>query len=183
MNDQQLSQRVQEAQAGCQEAFGLLAEQFESTVFSIVLRKIRNRSEAREVTQDVFLQAMQKLAQLREPLRFAGWLRQIAVRMSLNYVTRKPASMVSHTENLQSRQSDPETPLSALLDDEEQIQVRNGLAQLRELDRETLMAFYFDGMSLQEMSHSFESPVGTIKRRLHTARHRLRDQLVEFHTV
>ena len=41
----------------------------------------------------------------------------------------------------------------------------------------SLIAFYFEGRSLQEMSDSFDSPVGTIKRRLHTARHRLREEL------
>jgi len=43
------------------------------------------------------------------------------------------------------------------------------------LDRETLWAFYFEGSSLKEMSEQFESPIGTIKRRLHTARGRLRE--------
>jgi RNA polymerase sigma-70 factor (ECF subfamily) len=38
-----------------------------------------------------------------------------------------------------------------------------------------LWAFYFEGSSLKEMSEQFESPIGTIKRRLHTARGRLRD--------
>ena len=39
------------------------------------------------------------------------------------------------------------------------------------------MAFYLRGRSLQQMSREFETPVGTIKRRLHVARKRLRQQL------
>ena len=35
------------------------------------------------------------------------------------------------------------------------------------MDRQTLVAFYFDGRTLLEMSDQFHSPVGTIKRRLH----------------
>ena len=57
-------------------------------------------------------------------------------------------------------------------------QVRGGLGRLREMDRKTLVAFYFDGQSLKEMSDVFDRPIGTIKRRLHTARNRLRDELV-----
>jgi RNA polymerase sigma-70 factor (ECF subfamily) len=41
------------------------------------------------------------------------------------------------------------------------------------LDRDTLVAFYIDGQSLIEMSNRFAAPIGTIKRRLHTARKRL----------
>ena len=45
------------------------------------------------------------------------------------------------------------------------------------MDRATLVAFYIRGRSLKQMSREFETPVGTIKRRLHVARNRLRRQL------
>jgi RNA polymerase sigma-70 factor (ECF subfamily) len=50
---------------------------------------------------------------------------------------------------------------------------------LRALDRDTLTAFYIEGQSLAEMSTAFDSPVGTIKRRLHVARKRLAQELEE----
>ena len=63
------------------------------------------------------------------------------------------------------------------LDRERQSQVRAGLRRLGDLDRNTLVAFYVEGQSLIEMSEEFRSPVGTIKRRLHTARKRLAVEL------
>ena len=45
------------------------------------------------------------------------------------------------------------------------------------MDRDTLVAFYVNGQSLVEMSDRFDSPVGTIKRRLHVARKRLAKEL------
>ncbi len=44
---------------------------------------------------------------------------------------------------------------------------------------ERLIAFYVEGQSLKEMSDEFASPIGTIKRRLHTARNRLREELTD----
>ena len=73
----------------------------------------------------------------------------------------------------------PDAPHTATLQVEQAEQVRAGIRQLRKLDRETLEAFYFEGQSLKEMSDRFSSPVGTIKRRLHTARSRLREVLGE----
>ena len=70
-----------------------------------------------------------------------------------------------------------ETPLSVMLGRERTDQVHQGLNRLRTLDRKTLTAFYFDGRSLVEMSAEFDSPVGTIKRRLHVARKRLAKEL------
>ncbi len=49
----------------------------------------------------------------------------------------------------------------------------------RDLDRETLTAFYIRGQSLIEMSDHFDAPVGTIKRRLHVARKRLSKEVEE----
>ena len=52
-----------------------------------------------------------------------------------------------------------------------------GPAAAGALDRQTLVAFYFDGRTLLEMSDQFHSPLGTIKRRLHVARRRLAEEL------
>ncbi|GAB4155378.1 MAG: hypothetical protein Tsb009_32190 [Planctomycetaceae bacterium] len=183
MSEQTVEELVRLAQTGCRTAFGELAQRFEQTVFAIALRRLGNRSEAREVMQDVFVQALRKISQLREPERFAGWLRQIATRMSINRAIRRPKETLQQPETFDAANSEQVTPLDLLLKSEQSNQVRDGLSQLRALDRETLTAFYFEGMSLQEMSDSFQSPVGTIKRRLHTARHRLRDQLVDMQTA
>ena len=51
--------------------------------------------------------------------------------------------------------------------------MRDGLGRLKELDRETLEAFYVRGHSLLEMADEFDAPLGTIKRRLHVARKRM----------
>lgn len=168
---------VQDAQAGSREAFGELARRFENTVFAIGLRRLRNRTEAAELTQDVFIQAMRKLPQLREPERFAGWLRRITVRMAINRAVRRPPETAQDPDFLGGINGTTRTPLDDLLNNENATQVWSGLNELRELDRTTLLAFYFEGQSLVEMSDRFSSPVGTIKRRLHTARNRLKEVL------
>lgn len=177
LSEQRILNLVRSAQDGDRQAFGELVTQFEPLVFAVVLRRLRNRSEAREVTQDVFMQAMRKLPQLREVERFVGWLRRIAVRMSINRAVRRPQESPRNPATFTSLKTEPRTPLDNVLHNERARQVRGGLDRLRELDRETLIAFYFKGQSLKEMSDEFRSPIGTIKRRLHTARNRLREQL------
>ena len=61
MEDTQLINLVRQAQAGSREAFGELVRSHEPAVFGIVLRRLRNRAEACEVTQEVFLRALRKL--------------------------------------------------------------------------------------------------------------------------
>ncbi len=82
---------VRQAQVGDRAAFGRLVEQFQHTVHAICLRRLGNASEAAELTQEVFLHVMRRIGQLREPERFAGWLRQVTVRMAINRATRRLA--------------------------------------------------------------------------------------------
>lgn len=170
-----LYETVIRAQGGDREAFDDLLLQFESRIFGIVMQRLRNTAEADEVVQEVFLRAFRKLPQLNEPERFGGWLCQIAVRLSINRAVRRPAETSCEPDSFDGLQSDPDNPFESLIRQENIEQLRYGLSQLGQLDRETLWAFYFEGSSLKEMSDQFESPIGTIKRRLHTARGRLRD--------
>lgn len=164
---------VRASQAGDRAAFGQLFERFERHVFAIALRRLGDYNEAQELCQDVFIQALQKIAQLRTPEAFGGWLRSITHRMAINRLTRSAPDLPTEADTLETNCVEDETPLSVILDGERQAQVRAGLQRLRELDRATLVAFYVDGQSLLEMSDEFKAPLGTIKRRLHVARQRL----------
>lgn len=164
---------VRRAQAGDREAFGLLYVRFERPVFAVCWRRVRNHAEAQEVCQEVFLQAMRKLPQLREAECFPGWLRSIASRLAINRVLRRSPETSIEPESLDAATRSADTPLDNVLRSERSEQVRAGLGRLKPLDRETLVAFYVQDRSLLEMSESFDAPLGTIKRRLHTARQRL----------
>ena len=183
MEDTRMIELVRLAQHQDREAFGLLVEAFEPAVYGITLRRLRDASEARELTQEIFIRAMRKICQLREPERFAGWLRQIAVRMAINRIVRRPKEALVESGVFDSIQSDTVSPVDNVLKTEQAELVWSGLTRLKELDRHTLVEFYINGQSLQEMSDSFSSPIGTIKRRLHTARNRLRDVMSNFQPV
>ncbi|MFO1045695.1 MAG: sigma-70 family RNA polymerase sigma factor [Planctomycetaceae bacterium] len=183
MDTEEFLPLVTRAQSGDRDAFGELVVLFEPTVFAIALRRLRNQAEAAELTQDVLIQALRKLPQLREPERFPGWLRRITVRLAINRSIRRPPASATDPEVLGNIDAERGSPLDSVLSVEQAAHVWGGLKRLRELDRSTLVAFYFDGQSLIEMSDRFRSPVGTIKRRLHTARIRLREELAHLQLV
>jgi len=172
----QLAQTVRAAQRGDRQAFGRLVVRFERSVYAILVRRLGNRAEAQELCQEVFIQALRKIGQLRDPQCFGAWLRSIAVRMAINRAVRRTPQPVGDAV-FDTACVEHETPLATVLKHERAKQVRSGLRRLGKLDRATLEAFYFQGRSLVEMSEQFHSPVGTIKRRLHVARKRLAKEL------
>jgi RNA polymerase sigma-70 factor (ECF subfamily) len=168
---------VRRAQAGDRAAFGALIEQFQPTVYAIALRRLGNPSDALELTQDVFLHVLKRIDQLREPERFAGWLRQVAVRMAINRATRRLAPSSVETGVLEGAYQDADEPLEQLIGRERAERVWQALGRLKSLDREALDAFYIRGRSLLEIAEMLDVPLGTVKRRLHTARKRLKAEL------
>ena len=168
---------VRRAQVGDRAAFGRLVEQFQRTVHAICLRRLGNPSEALELTQEVFLHVMRRIDQLREPERFAGWLRQVTVRMAINRATRRTAPPSVETAVLEGAGELHDDPLQQMITRERAQYLWEALARLKKLDRETLVGFYIHGQSLVEMAERLDAPLGTIKRRLHTARKRLKAEL------
>ncbi len=174
---EQLATLVRAAQNGDRTAFNDLFSRYQRAVYVTAYRRLGNDAEAQELVQEVFIQAMRKIDQLQNPLAFGGWLRAIAGRMAINRAMRTHAALGVEPDQFADDCQDRETPLGRMLAQEEQLQIRRGLDRLTDLDRSTLVAFYFQGRSLLEMSDEFASPVGTIKRRLHVARKRLAKEL------
>jgi RNA polymerase sigma-70 factor (ECF subfamily) len=173
----EITSLVEQARTGDRAAYGELVERFRTTVYGIALARLRNPAEAEELTQEVFLHGMRKLPQLREANCFAGWLRQITVRMAINRLTRRGPVQGVEGEVLEQAEAAGPGPLAEMIRDEQKAELYRGLERLKPLDRATLVAFYLRGRSLKQMSREFETPVGTIKRRLHVARNRLKRQM------
>src|SRR5262249_56209571 len=95
---------------------------------------------------------------------FAGWLRQITVRMAINRVTRRGPLQKVESEVLDGAEAATVSPLDSIVRDEQAAELYRALEQLAPVDRATLIAFYIRGRSLKQMSREFEAPVGTIKR-------------------
>src|SRR5205807_2188933 len=94
-----------------------------------------------------------------------------------NRLTRKGPVQKVESEILENAAAAGSEPLDELVRAEQAAELYKGLERLKPVDRATLMAFYIRGRSLKQMSEEFETPIGTIKRRLHVARNRLRKQL------
>ena len=170
----EVEELVRLAQAGDRVAFGDLVTRFQGAVIAAALTKLRDAGEAQELAQEVFVHAMRKLPQLRDPRCFAGWLRRITARMAINRLTRRGPIRGADTGLLEAVPAMTAGPLDNLLRAEQRTAVQAGLRRLKPLDRQALEAFYLRGRSLKRIARELAVPVGTVKRRLHVARRRLK---------
>lgn len=169
---------VRLAQAGDRNAFGELFERFRGRVLALARQRHRDPLEAEELLQEVFLHALRKLSQLREPACFGAWLRRITVRVSINRAVRRSPIPSTDPDILAAvTADDTASPHDDAVQAEQRRNIHSAVARLRPLDRQALVAFYLKGKPLAQIAGELDVPLGTVKRRLHTARKRLKESL------
>lgn len=166
---------VQRAARGDETAFLLVYERHRTPVFRFARRLLGRETTAEDVTQECFLSLMRK-PQLYNPDRaslrsyLCGAARHIALR-HLRLAAREAGD-----ELLDEGRIDPDggEPLRRLLDEEAATSVRGAIAELPPLQREALILFEYEDMSLAAIAVLTEVEVGVVKSRLHRARENLR---------
>ena len=80
---------VNRSLSGDQHAFGQLVEAYKNAVYGLLLNRIRDFEEAKDLTQEAFIEAYVHLRTLREPGKFANWLYTIARNLSTQWVVKR----------------------------------------------------------------------------------------------
>jgi RNA polymerase sigma-70 factor (ECF subfamily) len=163
------------AARGDETAFLLVYERHRLPVYRFARRLLGTDGPAEDVTQECFLSLMRK-PQLYDPARaslrsyLCGAARYIALR-HLRLAAREASD-----ELAEEPRSEPDggEPLRRLLDAEAADSVRRAIAELPPLQREALILFEYEGMSLGAIASATEVEVGVVKSRLHRARENLR---------
>ena len=128
---------------------------------------------AEDAASEAFYAALDNLADLRDPQRFGPWLRTIVVRTAGHLKAKKLKEHGGQLHTLSHEQSAP--PGADLEQRELTALVHEAVRNLSETLREAMSLFYFEGYSAKDAARFLDVPVGTLKRRLHEGRRRLRD--------
>lgn len=166
---------VLQAQAGSENAFGRLYTEFFSSVIGWLIKKGVPASDLEDLCQNIFIQAKRKLKQLKNPLGFPYWLKLISQRMAINHHHSSVRKRKHHLNG--NEVGNCKHAIVGLINEERKKSLFYSIARLKDDDQKAIEAFYFEGLTYLQMSERFSVPVGTIKRRLHVARNRLRTRL------
>ena len=151
-------------------ALGELYERYGSVIKGLALRILRDRSDAEDVVQDVFVQVWSQAARF-DPLRGTpqAWLCTIARTRAIDRLRRR----VARREEL----GDPYIGITDRPRSEEGIAVREALDGISPDQRRALELAYYEGLTHCEIARKLGAPLGTIKTRIRTAMQLLRDRL------
>lgn len=163
-----------QAKMGNRDAFEVLVRKHQSMVFRTVLRIVRNKDDAMDITQDSFVRSYTRLHGFREASAFGTWVCRIAINLALNQMrTRK------HTVDPEEVQlsSPPDDILSQR--DQRYINRRldEAIEKLPPRQRLTLLLRVKDGKSHRQIAEILDCAVGTSKASFHNAVLNLRKAL------
>ncbi len=154
---------VSAARSGDREARTALAEQNANHVFAVCLGMLGNEEDARDVSQETFLRAFDRIGQLREAASFRPWLIGIARNLCFDCIRkRKDGQDTGRLEALEQR-----IPRDF-------IDVHWAISSLPEKYRIPLLLYYFDGRSSESVAETLELSRDGVLTRLSRARRELR---------
>ena len=167
---------VRNAQTGDRDAFDALFRRHRPLVLAVAFGRLGRAAEAEEAAQDVFLQALQSLAQLREGSRIRSWLRTITERCctDLRVENRRRRSQLLPAD-LVAPQSG--SGIDSLERSERRAQVMAALEALPDYLREVITLRCFGHLSYAEIAEATGLSVENVGLRLWRAREALGESL------
>ncbi|TMP96615.1 MAG: RNA polymerase sigma factor [Verrucomicrobia bacterium] len=167
------------------EQFEAFMKAYQNMVFTTAVRLLANEAEAEDVSQEVFLKAYERYAELKSSPTVGGWLKTVTRNLCLNHLTRYRARWRFFSEMAPDREDEDSMPEWAAPDTHEQ-QVATGdhrqllegvLQKLPPGQRVPLVLYHFEELSYEEIAAKLRVSLSKVKTDIHRGREALRRKL------
>jgi RNA polymerase sigma-70 factor, ECF subfamily len=175
---------IQRAQKGDHEAFAALVTEHQRYIYNLALRVLKNEEEALDLAQDTFVRAWTALPNFRGQSQFRTWLYRIVTNLCYNRLPNLRRSLNELGNDVISEI--PETELA--FDDpargsearELRSYLHKAIDELEEPYRLLISLRYQNELSYEEIAHTLNLPLGTVKTGLFRAKEQLRRALERY---
>ncbi len=172
-------QLIHKILSGDHTAFNTLFQKYQKSIHAIAWQRVGDYHVAEEITQDVFLQAYNKLSTLKDPNKFSRWIYSIAKRRCANWLEREKPTIQS-LEATDTTILEKSTYVNYVAEQREKAATEHRrevvdmlLEKLPERERRVITLYYLGEMTSEAISNFLGVSVNTIKSRLRRARQRL----------
>lgn len=176
---------IKRVQQGDRSAFDLLVVKYQHKILNLIMRYVRDPSDALDVAQEAFLKAYRAAPSFRGDSAFYTWLYRIAINTAKNYLVaakRRPISLDIDLQDadgfeLFGKLRDIDTPEGLALTDDIAEAINKAIEELPDELRTAILLREIEGMSYEEIAQTMDCPVGTVRSRIFRAREAIEKHL------
>ena len=170
---------VAQAKTGDFAAFEQLVRTYRNDVYGLAYHFLRNREEAWDISQEVFIKTHRSLARFRGDSSFKTWLMRITANQCKDYLKKRRLDAVPFNEEVETHDAPTGVlgPDASVEAHELGDAIKQALDALPFKHRTAFVLREFDGLSYEEMAQVMECNIGTVMSRLHHARKKMQYSL------
>ena len=183
MEQKEIAKLVEKLQNGDTQAFETLYQETSKTVYFICVSFLNNEEDAKDVMQDTYITAYQKLEQLQDKEKFTAWISQIAVNKCKKILLKNSPTLMEpeNMTNLATEKNESFLPEEYITQKSKRKIVMDIMRKkLSDIQYQTVILFYFNDLSIEEIADIMECPPGTVKYRLSVSRAKIKEGVLEY---
>ena len=178
---------VAAAKNGDNRSFEELYGLYYNKVFTLARMTVKNEADAEDILQQAFINAWQNLNMLTNPAAFNAWIQKITLNLCYSLLRKKNIAILLDAENDMADFGDETLDsnlLPALYAERDDLRARLGkiIDGLSEVQKQTVVLYYFNELKVEEIAYIMECNSGTVKSRLFLARNTIRSEIEEQET-
>jgi RNA polymerase sigma-70 factor (ECF subfamily) len=159
---------------GDSSAFDELVSRYQLRLYRFAYRMLRDRSEAEDAVQEAFVRVYRALPNYRPDGFFSSWVYRITLNECRRRIrSKKPTMPLEYAQGVVGG----EDPQNAIIAGERNRQLRLAVDSLPETYRLVMIMFYFEELSVEQVSKALGLSISAVKVRLHRGRSRLMNKL------
>jgi len=177
LNDNEI---ISQVLSGDHQAYAGLVNRYQNYVFTLTLLMVKNREDAEEVAQDVFIKAYKYLADFKGASKFTTWLYTIVNNTAISFLRKKKLDIHSldNEKVFEVADSQDSGMRANLVEQKSKLgMVNQAINLLSPDDAQIITLFYKAEQSLEETAQVLGIEVNAAKVRLHRARTRLKEKM------
>lgn len=179
--NQEVLQAIEQLKKGEQEGFNTLYSNTYNYVYSRAKYSINDEQEVFDLMQEVYVSVYKNISSLKDAESLYAWIGSITVRQGAKMANKRKHQVLVSEENETMFEQVPDEELieEQLANEQDAEAIKECIAGLSEEQRIAVMAYYYDGLKVEEIAELSGVSVGTIKSRLYTARKYLKESITE----
>lgn len=160
---------------GDTKSFAVLVDRYKDLVFTLAIRMLKNREEAEEVSQDVFVKVYKSLSKFKGDSKFSTWIYRITYNSCLDTLKKykQEYHIIPVDVYTEHQVMIIDNAFDALVEKEQRQAIEDCLYRLPSEDSFLLTLYYFEGQSLDEISKILGLTANNVKVKLFRSRKKL----------